>query len=146
MDEQRVEVVEQALRDAGIEFERPAPGVFVAALPGERRLKTACLLTVGEHALTVEAFVMRHPEENHEQVYAYLLRHNARMYGVSWSIDDQGDVYLTGHVPLAAITPAETRPNPRRGAGVRRQGLQRPATARLRVIDQARVAMAGETR
>ena len=84
MDEQRVEVVEQALRDAGIEFERPGPDVFVAALPGERRLKTACWLRVGEHALTVEAFVMRHPEENQEQVYAYLLRHNARTYAVSW--------------------------------------------------------------
>jgi Putative bacterial sensory transduction regulator len=107
MDEQRVEVVEQALRDAGVEFERPGPEVFVAALPGDRRLKTACWLRVGEHALTVEAFVMRHPEENREQVYAYLLRHNARTYAVSWSIDDRGDVYLTGHVPLAAITPDE---------------------------------------
>jgi hypothetical protein len=107
MDVERVAVIEQALRDAGIEFEQPAPAVFAAALPGERRLKTACLLTVGEHALTIEAFVMRHPEENHEQVYAYLLRHNARMYGVCWSIDDQGDVYLTGHVPLATISPPE---------------------------------------
>jgi Putative bacterial sensory transduction regulator len=108
MDTQSVEkVIEDALRDAGIEFERPEPAVFVAALPGERRLKTACWLTIGEHALTVEAFVMRHPEENHEQVYAYLLRHSARMYAVSWSIDDKGDVYLTGHVSLASITPAE---------------------------------------
>jgi hypothetical protein len=102
-----VEVIEQALGDAGIEFQRPEPAIFVVALPGERRLKTACWLTLGEHALTVEAFVMRHPEENHEQVYAYLLRHNARMYAVSWSIDDKGDVYLTGHVSLASITAAE---------------------------------------
>ena len=35
------------------------------------------------------------------------MRHNARTYAVSWSIDDQGDVYLTGHVPLVAITPEE---------------------------------------
>lgn len=100
-------IIEDALRDAEIDYERPTPDAFVAALPGERRLKTACWLRVGEHALTVEAFVMRHPEENHERLYAYLLRHNARMYVVSWSIDDAGDVYLTGRLPLIAVTPDE---------------------------------------
>jgi Putative bacterial sensory transduction regulator len=100
-------IVDDALRDAQIDYERPAPNAFVAALPGERRLKTACWLRIGEHAVTVEAFVMRHAEENHEQLYAYLLRHNARMYVVSWSIDDAGDVYLTGRLPLAAVTPDE---------------------------------------
>jgi Putative bacterial sensory transduction regulator len=101
------DVIAQALQDAGVQYEQPSPGAFVVALPGERRLKTACWLTIGEHALTVEAFVVRHAEENHEQVYAYLLRHNARMYAVSWSIDDAGDIYLTGRVPLAAVTPEE---------------------------------------
>lgn len=100
-------IIEDALRDAEIDYERPTPDAFVAALPGERRLKTACWLRVGEHALTVEAFVMRHPEENHERLYAYLLRHNARMYVVGWSIDDAGDVYLTGRLPLIAVTPDE---------------------------------------
>lgn len=100
-------IIEDALRDAEIDYERPTPDAFVAALPGERRLKTACWLRVGEHALTVEAFVMRHPEENHERLYAYLLRRNARMYVVSWSIDDAGDVYLTGRLPLIAVTPDE---------------------------------------
>jgi hypothetical protein len=89
------------------EFERVAPGTFVAALPGEKRLKTACWLTVGSHALEIEAFVMRRPDENHERVYAFLLQRNVRMYAVSWSIDATGDVYLTGRVPLAAVTADE---------------------------------------
>ena len=101
------ETIEAALRDTELDYERNGPDAFVVNLPGTRRLKTACWLTIGEHALSVEAFVMRKPDENAEQVYRYLLEHNARMYGVAWSIDDSGDVYLSGRVALASISAAE---------------------------------------
>ena len=101
------EVIEAALRDGSLEFERSGPDAFVVNLPGTRRLKTACWLTIGEHALTVEAFVVRKPDENAEQVYRYLLEHNARMYAVAWSIDDSGDIYLTGRLPLSAVSAEE---------------------------------------
>jgi putative sensory transduction regulator len=101
------ETVDATLRESGLEYERPARQHFVVNLPGTRRLKTACWLTVGEHAMSIEAFVMRKPDENAEQVYRYLLEHNARMYAVAWSVDDSGDVYLTGKVPLVAVTPEE---------------------------------------
>jgi len=101
------ETVDATLRESGMEYERPARQQFVVNLPGTRRLKTACWLSVGEHAMSVEAFVMRKPDENAEQVYRYLLEHNARMYAVAWSVDDSGDVYLSGKLPLAAVTPDE---------------------------------------
>jgi len=101
------ETVDATLRESGLEYERPARQQFVVNLPGTRRLKTACWLSVGEHAMSVEAFVMRKPDENAEQVYRYLLEHNARMYAVAWSVDDSGDVYLSGKLPLAAVTPDE---------------------------------------
>lgn len=100
-------VIEETLRAQALEYERPEPETFVVALPGERRLKTACWLTVGAHALEIQAFVMRRPDENHERVYEYLLQHNTRMYAVAWAIDAAGDVYLTGRVPLSSITPDE---------------------------------------
>lgn len=100
-------VIEAALRDGDLQYERPSEQQFVVNLPGTRRLKTACWLTIGEHALSIEAFVVRQPDENAEQVYRYLLEHNARMYGVAWSIDDSGDVYLTGRVPLSAVSAEE---------------------------------------
>ncbi len=103
----QIAVIEAVLRENDLAFQRISPHEVVVELPGEQRLKTSCWLSVGEHAVSIEAFVMRHPEENQEQVYAQLLRHNARMYAVSWSIDDSGDVYLRGRVPLAAITPDE---------------------------------------
>jgi hypothetical protein len=102
-----VEVIEATLSELGLEFERPEPATFVVALPGEKRLKTACWLTVGAHALEIEAFVMRQPDENHEKVYAFLLQRNVRMYAVSWAIDATGDVYLAGRLPLAAISAEE---------------------------------------
>jgi hypothetical protein len=99
-------VIESVLRDNELQFERVDDG-FVVNLPGTRRLKTACWLKVGEHALSIEAFVVRKPDENAEQFYRYLLEHNARMYAVTWSIDSQGDVYLTGRVPLSSVSPEE---------------------------------------
>lgn len=100
-------VVEDTLRDLELQYERVAADTFAVALPGEKRLKTACWLVVGRHALEVQAFVMRSPEENREQVFEFLLQRNQRMYGVAWALDSMGDVYLAGHLPLAAVTPDE---------------------------------------
>ena len=97
--------IRQALVEAEVEFTEPQPDAFVADLPGQRRLKTACWLVVGSQGLAVEAFVVRRPEENVERVHGWLLAHNARMFGVYWSIDDSGDIYLTGRWPLAGVTP-----------------------------------------
>jgi hypothetical protein len=80
---------------------------YVVTLPGQHKLKTVCNLIVGEHALRVEAFVMRQPDENREALWAWLLQRNARMYGVSFAIDAAGDVYLTGRLSLHAVTADE---------------------------------------
>lgn len=100
------DVIESVLHDNDVQFER-VDDAFAVNLPGTRRLKTACWLRVGEHALSIEAFVVRKPDENVEQFYRYLLEHNARMYAVAWSIDSRGDVYLTGRVPLSSVSPDE---------------------------------------
>jgi hypothetical protein len=100
-------VIGAALRDGDLVHEHPAPGRWLVDLPGSQKLKTVCGLIVGEHALRVEAFVCRQPDENREQLWTYLLQHNARMYGVAYSIDRVGDVYLTGRLPHAAVTAEE---------------------------------------
>jgi Putative bacterial sensory transduction regulator len=100
-------VISAALRDNDLVHEHPAPGHWLVDLPGTKKLKTVCGLVVGEHALRVEAFVCRQPDENREQLWTYLLQHNARMYGVAFSIDRVGDVYLTGRLPHAAVTADE---------------------------------------
>ena len=100
-------LIESTLDERGVEWERTGEGSYVVTLPGTHKLKTLCNLIVGEHTLRVEAFVMRQPDENREQLWAYLLQRNARMYGVAFSIDAVGDVYLVGRIPLHAVTPDE---------------------------------------
>ena len=100
-------MIEAALADQDLEWQRLDDVTFAVALPGEKRLKTACILTVGNHALEIEAFVMRAPDENRERVYSWLLQHNARMYAVAWTIDSSGDVYLVGRLPLSAVSADE---------------------------------------
>lgn len=90
-----------------IDFEEPTPGTFAAILPGEHRLKTTVSIVVGEYAASINAFVVRNPDENHAAVYRWLLERNRRIYGVGYAIDHLGDVYLVGKAPLPAITPEE---------------------------------------
>lgn len=101
------DTIEAALREHDLEWQRVDEVTFAVALPGEQRLKTACILTVGAHALAIEAFVMRAPDENRDQIHAWLLQRNARMYAVSWAIDSTGDLYLVGRMPLGAVTADE---------------------------------------
>ncbi|AKS30616.1 YbjN domain-containing protein [Mycolicibacterium goodii] len=82
------------------------PGIVVE-LPGERRLKTNTLLSIGEHSVRVEAFVCRKPDENTEGVYRFLLKRNRRLYGVAYTLDNVGDIYLVGRMALHAVTPEE---------------------------------------
>ncbi|AMO63297.1 Protein of uncharacterised function (DUF2596) [Mycolicibacterium phlei] len=82
------------------------PGIVVE-LPGERRLKTNTLLSIGEHSVRIEAFVCRKPDENHEGVYRFLLKRNRRLYGVAYTLDNVGDIYLVGRMSLESVTPEE---------------------------------------
>ncbi|MFV8166731.1 YbjN domain-containing protein [Mycobacterium sp. 134] len=82
------------------------PGVVVE-LPGERKLKTNTILSIGEHSVRVEAFVCRKPDENFEGVYRFLLKRNRRLYGVAYTLDNVGDIYLVGRMALHSVTADE---------------------------------------
>jgi hypothetical protein len=82
------------------------PGELVVRLPGEHRLVTTVSVLVGEHTLSVSAFVVRHPEENAEEVMRWLLRRNTRLQGIAFALDPDDDVYLVGRLPTSAVTPA----------------------------------------
>ncbi|MCX4994490.1 YbjN domain-containing protein [Streptomyces longwoodensis] len=99
--------VEGALRDAELEWESPEPGTYVVQLPGTRKLATTVSLRLGRHSLSLNAFVVRHPDENEAGVHRWLLERNLKLYGVSYAVDRLGDVYVTAKLPLAAVTPEE---------------------------------------
>ncbi|MCX4609968.1 type III secretion system chaperone family protein [Streptomyces mirabilis] len=100
-------IIEQVLTEAELEWESPKTGSYVVKLPGTRKLSTTVSLIVGKHSLSLNAFVIRHPDENHEGVHRWLLERNLKLYGVSYAVDPLGDVYLVGKLPLGAVTPDE---------------------------------------
>jgi hypothetical protein len=100
-------VIRASLDGLGLEYERVEEGAFLVKLAGQHKLATMTWLVVGDHTLLVEAFFMRKPESNEGGTYRFLLERNARAYGVHFSCDRLGDVYLVGHVPLASVTEGE---------------------------------------
>ena len=106
------QVIEDACNESGLVDTRHEgahgglPGIIVE-LPGERRLKTNTILSIGEHSVRVEAFVCRKPDENFEGVYRFLLKRNRRLYGVAYTLDNVGDIYLIGRMALHSVTPDE---------------------------------------
>ncbi|MGH3825231.1 MAG: YbjN domain-containing protein [Pseudonocardiaceae bacterium] len=101
------QVIAAVLDEAGLEHEHSGPGSFRTVLPGSKKLQTTCWLLVGQHGVLVEAFVCRRPDEAHEDVYRWLLRRNARLYGVHYTLDKAGDIYLIGRLAHHAMTPQE---------------------------------------
>jgi hypothetical protein len=96
-----------ALAGLDLTYESPGPGAFLVKLPGEHKLVTMAWLIASTHSLHVEAFFCRQPDENHAEFYRFLLERSGRMYGVHFALDPVGDVYITGRLPLAAISPEE---------------------------------------
>jgi hypothetical protein len=106
-EKERAEGVVRAwLADSGLEHEDGArPGELVVQLPGERKLRTTVSLLVGDHSLSVSAFVVRNADENHAAVHRWLLERNSRLQGIAFALDRLGDVYLVGRLPLPGVTP-----------------------------------------
>ncbi len=99
--------IRSALAELDLASIEPAEGLFSVRLPGTAKLITECALEVGRHGVSVRAFVARRPDENQAGVYRWLLEQNLKLYGVSFSLDALGDIYLTGKTSLEMISAAE---------------------------------------
>ena len=99
-------LIQSTLDEREVAYQRPQPGRFFVTLPGTKKLQTNWLM-VGEHALIVEAFVCRRPDEAHEDVYRFLLRRNAKLYGVHYTLDQNGDIFLIGRIGLDRVSADE---------------------------------------
>ena len=98
--------VEKFLTDQQIDFEKNG-NAFLVTLPGEKKLQTHCALVIGDHSLSINAFVIRKPDENEAAVHHWCMSTNASMYGLAYAINELGDIYLVGRLPLDAVNAQE---------------------------------------
>ncbi|NYE73279.1 type III secretion system chaperone family protein [Microlunatus parietis] len=99
--------IRRALAELALDWSESEPGLFLVTLPGTRKLRTECALAVGRYQLGIRAFVARNPDQDHEVVYRRLLERNLKLSAVAFSVDADGDIHLTGGLPLAGVTAAE---------------------------------------
>jgi len=90
-----------------LEYEHKDANTFLVSLPGEKKLQTHCALIVGDHSLSINAFVIRKPDDNAAQVHAWCMSKNASMYGIAFATNEAGDIFLVGRLPLIAVTDRE---------------------------------------
>ena len=99
--------IEEFLDSHDLEFEKKNSDTYLITLPGEKKLQTHCALIVGTHSLSINAFVIRRPDDNEAAVHAWCLAKNASLYGVAFAINELRDIFLVGRLPLSAVTDRE---------------------------------------
>jgi len=100
-------LIQSFLDSQGLEYDHPTANTFLVSLPGTTKLATHCALIVGDHTLSVNAFVIRKPDENTGAVHAWCMLKNASMYGIAFATNELGDIYLVGRLPLGAVNEIE---------------------------------------
>ncbi len=100
-------IIEEFLDSHDLEYEQKNTDTFLITLPGEKKLQTHCALIVGSHSLSINAFVIRKPDENEADVHAWCLAKNASLFGIAFAINEVRDIFLVGRLPLAAVTDQE---------------------------------------
>jgi len=101
------EVIEDFLTSHNLDFEKQGENTFMVTLPGEKKLETQCALIVGDHSLSVNAFVIRKPDTHEDAVHKWCMLKNASMYGIAFAINELGDIFLVGRLPLDAVNAQE---------------------------------------
>jgi hypothetical protein len=99
--------VEAFLADTEVNGERLGPGDWFVVLAGERKLGIGVHLVVGDRTFRIESFFMRAPEEQHARLFRDLLLRQASSYVLRFTLDEHGDLFVVGQVPLLAVTPEE---------------------------------------
>ena len=101
------EVIEEFLTSHDLDFEKQGEKTFMVTLPGEKKLETQCALVIGDHSLSINAFVIRKPDTHEDVVHKWCMAKNASMYGIAFAINELGDLFLVGRLPLDAVNAQE---------------------------------------
>ena len=72
-------------------------------LAGEEKEFVTVWLTLRQRTLHHEAQFMPAPESNVEKTFEYLLRRNASLRSMSFSLGPEDAIYLVGEIPVATV-------------------------------------------
>ncbi len=92
---------------AAVERGEPGERRWYVRVTGEAKDVFTIWFTLRQRTLAYETYVMPAPEENHEQLFEYVLRQNPALYGASFGIGVEDAIFLTGAFPADAIDDAE---------------------------------------
>jgi hypothetical protein len=97
------QVVLDVLADNDLEVAEVGDGKLLTQLSGEWKRTIPLLLHVDERSLKLTSLLAGVPDEGHVDVYRILLSRNQRPLPVHFGLDDEGDLILTGAVPLEVV-------------------------------------------
>ena len=80
---------------------------WLVRMRGEEKSIITIWLTLRQRTLHYETQFMPAPEENIERLYDYLMRANAKLFGMRFAIADEDAIYLVGQMPLSALDEPE---------------------------------------
>jgi len=100
-------IIDDFLQSHDLDYDQKDENTYLITLPGQTKQQTHCALIVGDHSLSINAFVIRKPDENIAAVHNYLLTKNANMYCLAFAINELGDIFLVGRLALSAVSENE---------------------------------------
>lgn len=68
------------------------------------REATTVWFEVGERTVGYEAYLLPGPRSNREEVYRLCLARNHRSWPAAISLDDRGDLFIRGRIPLSDLS------------------------------------------
>jgi len=98
-------VLLDGLAGAGLEVTEVDEDRWMTMLAGDWKRTIPVLFHLEDRSLSLTSLFSGVPDEGHAEVYRILLHRNQRSGPVHFALDDEGDLILTGELPLAALDP-----------------------------------------
>lgn len=97
----------QYLTEQGLVIEDVSNSALVTSIHGDAKFNINVAMSLGEHTFRIESFVARNPDENHENVYRWMLEENRKLLAIAFCLDSFGDIYLRGSLPIQNLILAD---------------------------------------
>ncbi len=96
-------MIVDTLEAADLDVTEVRESAWMTMMAGQWKRTIPLLLDLDERNLHVTSLLAGVPDEGHESVYEILLHRNEKPAPVHFALDDEGDIILTGHIPVAAL-------------------------------------------